>query len=375
MHIVADENIPLVREAFARHGTVETVAGRCLTRQRLMKADALLVRSVTRVDAALLEGTAVRFVATATIGEDHIDKAWLAANGVGFSSAPGCNANSVAEYLTAALLVVSRERGFALAGRRIGIVGAGHVGSKVAEKALALGMTPVLNDPPLAEATGDARYRSLEEALDCDVVTVHVPLVKDGPHRTLGLVDAAFFRRMRPGAIFVNTARGDVIDPDALAAALDSGRLGAAVLDVWPGEPNVDPALMARCAIATPHIAGYSYDGKVNGTRQIHAAFCTHFGLTNAWDPAPLMAPPAYPQVGIAVHGDDGLREAVLRVYDIEADDRAMRGIAALPESDRGAYFDGLRKNYPQRHEFHHTRVTAPARLLPRLDRLGFRIA
>lgn len=374
MHIVADENIPLVREAFARYGTVETCPGRGLSRDRLLTADALLVRSVTKVDAALLEGTPVRFIATATIGEDHIDKAWLAAKGIGFSSAPGCNANSVAEYLTAALLVAGRNHGFTLAGKRIGIVGAGHVGSKVAEKAIALGMTPVLNDPPLAKATGDDRYRPLDEALASDVVTLHVPLIKDGPYRTLGLADAAFFARIRPGSIFVNTARGDVADPAALAAALDSGTLAAAVLDVWPGEPVVDPALMARCAIATPHIAGYSYDGKVNGTRQIHDAFCAHFGLTNAWDPAPLMAPPAFPEITIASAGEDGLREAVLRVYDIEADDRAMRGLAGLPESERGAYFDNLRKAYPQRHEFGHTRVNAPADLLPTLAALGFRI-
>lgn len=373
MRIVADENIPYVREAFGGLGEVVTAAGRAMTADLVRDADVLLVRSVTRVNEALLAESRVRFVGTATIGTDHVDQAYLAGRGIRFAAAPGSNANSVAEYVTAALLVLAGRGGWALAGRRMGVIGVGNVGRRVVGKARALGMEPILNDPPLGRATGDARYRSLAEALEADVVTLHVPLTREGPDATYHMVNDGFLSQLRPGAVLINTSRGAVAETPALHRALDAGRLGAVVLDVWEHEPAIDASLVARADLATAHIAGYSFDGKVNGTVMLHEALCAFLERPVEWSPS-LPAPPV-PRVEVTAEGEEGLRQAVLAVYDIERDDADLRRVADLPVEERGPYFDRLRRDYPHRREFGGTVVEAPAGLGPILAGLGFRLA
>ncbi|HQL96181.1 MAG TPA: 4-phosphoerythronate dehydrogenase, partial [Candidatus Hydrogenedentes bacterium] len=233
MRILVDENVPYGREAFGTLGEVVTAHGRAVCRDMLADVDALVVRSITKVNADLLDGTPVRFVGTCTIGEDHVDKAWLAANGVAFSSAPGCNANSVGDYITAALLTLERRLGLDLSSMSLGIVGVGNVGTKVAAKAAALGMTCVLNDPPRQEREGGDTFRPLADILACDVITFHVPLDKAGPHPTHHLCDKRLLAAMKPGVIVLNSSRGPVVDNTALKAFLAQGHVRAAVLDVW----------------------------------------------------------------------------------------------------------------------------------------------
>ncbi len=357
--ILADENIPYVREAFAELGEVRTMPGRDMSAADVRHTDLLLVRSITKVNRDLLEGSGIRFVATATIGEDHIDKDYLNEKGIAFSSAPGCNANSVAQYITCALNELAKANRFAFKDMRLGIVGVGNVGSRVYRCAKALGMTCLLNDPPLARKTGDPKYRPIEELYDCNILTLHVPLTKEGPDATAHLVDYGFLQRLKPGVMLINTSRGPVVDGKALQRALDEGHVRAAVLDVWEGEPSVDVELLKRVFIGTPHIAGYSFDGKVNGTRQIYEAACAFLGVPATWDPAPLL--PSSPCPHMTVDGNaaimDILHQALVPIYDILGDDAAMRRLIDLPEAEQGAFFDRLRKEYPRRREFHNTRI------------------
>jgi len=357
MRILADENIPYVREAFSTLGHVQTIAGRAIAAETLEGVSMLLVRSITKVDRALLEHSSVQFVATATIGEDHIDTAYLAEQGIDFASAPGSNADSVQEYVTAAMLVLAERLQLNLKAMTLGIVGVGNVGKRVLKGAEALGLTCVLNDPPLARETRDPRYRPIEEALACDIVTLHVPLTKEGPDRTHHLADQAFIRHMKPGAILINTARGPVADGAAIKHALDDGHLNACVLDVWESEPNVDIKLLQRVAIGTPHIAGYSFDGKVNGTRQIYEAACRFLRVEPRWDPTPLLPAPECPYLELDGTDPHALRHAVGAVYDIMRDDAAMRAMSSVPAEDRPRLFDRLRKEYRRRREFFNTRV------------------
>jgi erythronate-4-phosphate dehydrogenase len=247
MKIVADENIPLVKQAFGSFGEVETMPGRKIGPEAVRDAEALLVRSITRVDAALLSGSRVRFVGTATIGVDHVDRDWLKREGIGFASAPGSNAESVAEYVVAALLVLAERMNTSPAGKSLGVIGVGNVGSRVARNARALGMRVLLNDPPLKRATGDARYLTLEETLQADIVSLHVPLTREGLDRTWHLADEDFFRRMRPGSVFINTSRGAVAVCEGWMKALGK-TLSAAVLDVWEHEPGIDFAPVGTSA-------------------------------------------------------------------------------------------------------------------------------
>jgi len=375
MKIVADENILYVREAFAALGEVATGPGRALDAKAVRDAELLLVRSITKVNRALLEGSAVRFVATATIGEDHIDKAYLAERDIAFASAPGSNANSVGEYVVAALLELEAAFHRPLAGMKLGIVGVGNVGKRVLAKATALGMHCVLNDPPLARETGDPKYRPIEEIYDCDMVTLHVPLTKEGPDATHHLADETFIGHLKPEAVLVNTARGAVAKGPAIRRALDEGRLCACVLDVWEGEPAVDAALLERMFIGTPHIAGYSFDGKVNGTRQVYEAACRFLGRDPGWDATPLLPEPECPECTVRGDAETAVRGAVRAVYDIMRDDARMRQLLRTPKQDRGAFFDRLRKEYPRRREFFNTRVTVHpgnAEVEARLRGLGF---
>lgn len=268
MKIVADPNIPFVREAFGAHGDVVLIPGRQITAGAVRDADALLVRSVTPVEEVLLAGSRIRFVATATIGTDHVDVRYLEVLGIGFASAAGSNANSVAEYVVAALLELARRGRYRLRDRSLGVIGVGNVGSKVVRYARALGMRVLQLDPPLGLH---------ERAWEADIVTLHVPLLETTRHM--------LHHDNLTGFTLINTSRGAVVDNKALLQAIDGNRIPAAALDVWEGEPQISAELLDVVEIGTPHIAGYSFDGKVAGTRMIYEAFCRHFKITPFWQP------------------------------------------------------------------------------------------
>lgn len=380
MKIIADTNIPFVKECFASCGEVVLSPGRQMTPELVRDADALLVRSVTNVNAALLEGSRVKFVATATIGFDHVDRDYLDAKGIGFASAPGSNANSVGEYIVAAMHEIAIKKGFQLEGKSLGIVGVGNVGTKVETKARALGMKVVLNDPPLARQTGDQKYRPLTELFGCDFLTFHVPLNKSGQDKTYHMADSSLFEQLRPGIVFMNSSRGGVMETTAVKAAIKSGKFAACVLDVWEGEPNIDAELLSMVDIATPHIAGYSYDGKVAGMIMIYEAFCSHFGIKATHKIDDFLPASIVPSLDIdarSVHEQTVIRNAVKELYDIMADDRNMRQILALPAAEQGKYFDKLRKDYPVRREFQNTRITlhnTSGKLAQKLAGIGFKV-
>jgi erythronate-4-phosphate dehydrogenase len=363
-------------------GEIVTVGGRQVTADLVRDADILLVRSITKVGAELLEGSSVKFVATATIGFEHVDRDYLDRRQIGFASAPGSNANSVAEYITAALLVLAHKKQWTLEGRSIGIIGVGNVGSRVEKKCRALGMQVVLNDPPLQRKTGDACYRPLEEVFGCDFVTLHTPLNKLGPDATYHLADKAFFDRLKDGAVFLNTSRGKVHDEAALRPAMEAGRLGAVVLDVWETEPVVDPWLLKHVDISTPHIAGYSYDGKIAGLLMIYEAACRHFGLEASHTihdflPEPLVAEIKLSADDLKRTDEQILHDVVQRIYVLNRDDFNTREILLQPEGERGAFFDNLRKTYPVRREFQNTIVEVPqgrSTLADKIAGIGFQV-
>ncbi len=361
MKIVADENIPLVREAFQTLGDVVTLPGRKLTREALADADLLMVRSVTKANAALLEGTPVRFVATATIGLDHLDIPYLNERGIVFASAPGSNAESVAQYIASALATLAERGGFSLAQKTLGIIGVGNVGSRVERVAKALGLKVILNDPPLERKTGDVRrYRPLKEIFEADLITTHVPLEKKGPEATWHLANRDFFGRMKPGAMYLNSSRGEVHDTAALSHALETKQLSQVVLDVWEGEPSPEAALVRRVTLGTPHIAGYGFDGKIRGTEMIYQAACRFLGVAESWSPWPLIDPPkeaAFILDATGLSTDDLCRRFVRKIYDIQEDDKRFKVLAEKPAAEQGAYFDQLRKSYPSRREFANYRV------------------
>lgn len=377
MKVVADENIPFVKECFSSFGTVEVMPAGRMDAASVSEADILVVRSVTRVDARLLESSRVGFVATATIGFDHVDLAYLQERNIGFASAPGCNANSVAEYVIAALLAVAGKRAMALEGRTLGIIGAGNVGGRVAQKAAALGMEVLLNDPPLKRKTGMAKYHDIERILNCEFVTVHTPLTFEGPDKTFHLCGDVFFKSLKKTAVFCNTARGAVTDGAALKRALGRGNPAAAVIDVWEGEPDIDTGLLEAADIATAHIAGYSLDGKAAGTAIVCEAARRYFNFDRGCDVGSLLPPPAVPLIKPAAAGGEQevLAEAVRKVYDIEKDGSVLRAVADMPRPRRCEAFARIRKNYPVRREFQNTRVILDkghSRLRRMLSGVGF---
>jgi erythronate-4-phosphate dehydrogenase len=380
MKIIADTNIPFVKECCASVGDVAVMSGRDFTPGTIAGAEALLVRSITQVDEKLLAGSPVRFVGTATIGFDHVDIDYLHRRGIGFASAPGSNANSAAEYVLAALLEIGRRKSITLAGKSIGIIGVGNVGSRVAAKCEALGMRVLRNDPPLARQTGDAKYVPIEALYDCDFITIHTPLTQDGPDKTFHLADEAFFKSLKPGAVFINASRGAVVDTPALKAAVKSGRLKAVALDVWENEPDIDMELMGMVDLGSPHIAGYSFDGKVAGMIMIYESLCRHFGLEPRHTVADFLPPADVARLKVLPRGraDEAIvAEAVARTYDITNDDRDLRRIVKETPQARGKYFDALRKNYPVRRELQNTTIVVDnvaKSLVEKLRGIGFKV-
>ena len=380
MKIIADENIPFVSECFSSIGEVETVPGREIKPGVVADADVLLVRSITLVGDDLLTGSKVRFVGTATIGFDHVDTEYLSQNNIGFASAPGSNANSAAEYVIAALLNNAEQHSIDLEGKSIGIIGVGNVGSKVAKKCEALGMRLYLNDPPLQRQTGDSKYLPIENLFDCDFVTLHTPLTFEGEDKTFHLADDKFFKSLKKGCIFINASRGGVVDSGALKAAIEESRLQAVVLDVWENEPNIDAELLEMVDIGTPHIAGYSLDGKIAGMIMIYKAACEYFGLEAKFDIDSFLSVPAIPELRIntqSVSEQDALLGIVEKIYDIKADDVRMRRMLEESAMERGKYFDSLRKTYPVRREFQNTQIILEnpcLGLAEKLAGIGFKI-
>jgi len=353
MRILADENIPLVDAFFAEFGDIHRMPGRRINRAALEQADVLLVRSVTRVDRELLEGSQVRFVGTCTIGTDHLDLDYFAEAGIAWASAPGCNARGVVDYVLGSLLALAEGEGVDLSSRCYGVVGAGEVGGRLVDVLRGLGWEVKVCDPPrqTREACG---FVSLDEIIEtCDVVSLHTPLILDGAHATFHLLDQARLERLRAGSWLINASRGAVVDNTALRNQLAQRQDIQAVLDVWEDEPQVNVELAELCWIATPHIAGYSLDGKLRGTAQIYQAFCASKGLVPKLELAALM--PSAPLRGLSfadtASADELLATVCRAVYDPRRDDAAFRRTLGGDDEQRRMGFDQLRKDYPPRRE------------------------
>lgn len=380
MKIVCATSVTFGREAFSTLGEVVSVPERDIDAAVVRDADLLIVRSKVEVNARLLEGSNVSFVATATSGYDHFDVDYLETHRIAWFVATGCNANSVAEWVVAALLHLHRETDEPLEGRKIGIVGVGNIGTRVAALAPALGLTPLLNDPPRAIAEPGPHWISRERLLsESDIVTLHVPLTDTGPYATRKMVDCRFLSAMKPGAVFINSSRGEVVDEDSLLLALDQRWVGHAMLDVFATEPDVDPRVAGAAFLVTPHIAGYSYEGRVRGTELCYLAACQFLETQPRWSPPPTLSAPAR-RIDLDARGRsllEALAEVVLQAYDISADDRALRRGLAGPAAARIGHFQSLRAAYPERREFsaYIARVrNASPELMERLEALGFRV-
>jgi len=348
MKIVADDKIPFLKGALEPYAEVIYIPGKQIDREILKDCDALLIRTRTKCTADLLDGTNVRFIGTATIGLDHIDTHYCNKNKIIWTNAPGCNSSSVQQYIAAALLKVSSENSFNLQGKTLGIVGVGNVGSKVEKFARTIGMNVLLCDPPRARLEGKKNFHSLNALLsESDIVTLHVPLNVVGEDCTYHLFNDERFKKIRRGTWFFNSSRGEVAETNALKQVLDSGNLGGAVIDVWENEPDIDTELMEQAFIATPHIAGYSTDGKANGTAMVVNSLSKYFNLSlENWYPGNVPLP-AFPSISIDCKGkseEEIFREIVLHTYNIDEDNERLR----LSPSD----FEKLRGDYPLRREF-----------------------
>lgn len=359
--LLADENIPAVDTYFGAFASIQRVAGRTLDHSQLQGVDLLLVRSVTRVDAALLRGSAVKFVGTATSGFDHIDRDYLAQHNIGFAHAPGSNANSVVEYVLAAIAAVEDKLERLLAGGSIGIIGYGVIGKAVAARFDALGIRCRIYDPWLAQHT--IPYPAgLDDVLRCDVVTVHAQLTNAQPWPSFHLLGRRELERLQRGSLLINASRGSVIDNFALLDYLDAVPDQPVVLDVWEGEPAVNAALLDKVTLGTAHIAGYSLDGKLQATRMLRDASAGYLGLppvsptSGGQAPAPIQLPANLVGAGL-------LRYLLQNRYDIVEDDSLLREAVAaeVQTPPAGAGFDRLRKTYRERRELAGSAVNAMA--------------
>lgn len=376
MKIVADRDIPGIADAFADRGELLLLPGREIAPRDLRDCRCLITRTVTRVDRALLAGSDVEFVGSATIGTDHVDLDFLAAAGIEFASAPGCNAEAVAEYVVAGLFELSRQRQFDPRKLRAGIVGHGNVGSRLADKFDLLGIDTLLCDPPLAESRGDTRsYQTLDTLIgECNLLCLHTPLTRDGAHPTFHLLDDRRLRRLGRDTLLINTSRGEVIDNRALLEVRRRRDDLVLFIDTWEFEPRVLGELLALADLATPHVAGYSAEGRLRGTQAVRDAAGRHFGWPDDWRMASLLPPP---QALEAMPNPDALafwRNLFRNHWDIRRDHRALFAAVTLDDRQRGIHFDGLRRDYRGRYEYDHFRLStqAAAGRVDTLRRLGF---
>ena len=374
MKIVIDNKIPLIKGVLEPYAEVVYLPGSRFTRKDITNADALIIRTRTKCNEALLKDTSVKFIATATIGYDHIDTGWCEASGIEWTNAPGCNSGSVHQYIASVLATLSTHFGFRFEDKTLGIVGVGNVGTKVAQLGELLGMKVLMNDPPRAEKEGLAQFVPLDEVLRMsDIVTLHVPLNRSGFHQTYHLFDKATFEQLPYRTILINSSRGEVVDNMALKNALKYRKIGAAALDVWENEPNIDLELLPLLNIATPHIAGYSVDGKANGIAMCVQALSRFFGLPlTKWRPSEIPDPVQPLCFELDCTGkslQECLCEAIWQTYPVNDDDGRLR---MSPET-----FEKQRGDYPVRREFSAFTVDVKneiPEIEERLQTLGFEI-
>ena len=353
MLIVADENIPLLDAFFQGFGEIRRVPGRSLDRATVEQADVLLVRSVTNVNRALLEGSKVRFVGTCTIGTDHLDLDYFKQTGIQWSSAPGCNARGVVDYVLGSLQTLAEIEGADLNQRTYGIVGAGEVGGRLVKVLKGLGWNVLVCDPPRQIADG-GDYVSLAQIIEqCDVISLHTPLTKSGNGSTWHLFDRQRLEQLKPGTWLINASRGPVVDNAALREVLLEREDLQAVRDVWEGEPEVDVDLADLCVLATPHIAGYSLEGRQRGTAQIYQAFCAYLGQEPSIQLSELLPALWLAEVHLNASTDPAWALATLcrSVYDPRRDDADFRRSLVGTVQEQRKAFDLLRKHYPERRE------------------------
>lgn len=373
MKIVMDDKIPYIRGALEPFAEVVYLPGSRTTAEVVRDADALITRTRTICSRELLEGSRVKLIATATIGFDHIDIDWCARAGITWSNAPGCNAESVNQYIASALFSYAGRKELALKGQTIGIVGVGQVGSRIARTCGILGMEVLLNDPPRERAEGSSQFVSLEEICRAaDIISFHVPLNLEGQDKTLHMVDRDFCARLERKPLLLNTCRGEVFDTGALHEGLAARQLSGVVLDCWEDEPGIDLGLLAKVDFGTPHIAGYSKDGKAKGTQTSVRAVSRFFGLgIDDWTPSGVELPenPVLGLDGAGLSEESILAEAVLATYRIEHDDEALR---RNPER-----FEQLRGDYPVRREFDSYSIDArrvDTDTMGKLAQMGFNV-
>ncbi len=371
MKIVIDDKIPYIKGALEPFADVLYLPGNLITPEIVKDADALITRTRTNCNAQLLAGSKVKFIATATIGFDHIDTGFCEEAGIKWTNAPGCNSKSVEQYIASALMVLSETKSFSLKDKTVGIIGVGNVGSKVAKLCEILGMKVLLNDPPRARAEGNKGFSELKEILErAELITLHVPLNLEGIDKTFHLADELFFSAAKRNPIIINSCRGEVTETNAFKAALKSGLVSGAVIDCWEHEPELDQELLELADLGTPHIAGYSRDGKANGTMMSVRALSKFFKLgINNWKCSGV-EPPSSPDIFIDGTGKSNGQvqaEAILATYDIRNDDQRLRNSVETFEKQRGGY--------PVRREFPAFQVYAKinnTKAINKLTQLGF---
>ena len=356
MYIVADENIIYAEEAFSQFGDVKLLKGREISNSILRDATALFVRSVTNVNKDLLNGTNVKFAGTATIGTDHVDIDYLKSHGIEFTSAKGCNSFAVTEYVLAAVNYLINKKNKCYNELSIGIIGVGNIGSKLEKLFNALGSKVLLNDPPLKRIINESKYISLEEVLSADVITCHVPLNLTGEDKTYHLIGEKEIAQIKPGTVVINSSRGPVINNNALKTRLITKKDLHAVLDVWENEPSIDLELLDLVDIATPHVAGYSLEGKINGTKMIYDKFCEFLQTEKTWQPG-------YPVINNDTIArkynskEDMINLLFPFVYDIEEDSNFTKSEILSNKKETATVFDKLRKSYNLRRELNNYRT------------------
>ena len=359
MKIYADENMPYVKDFFADLGEVTLVNGRTLTAEQIIDADVLLVRSVTKVNAQLLaQSPGLKFVGTATIGTDHVDQSYLQQRGIGFSSAPGCNAQSVVEYVLSSIFVLSEKYQWNLQQKTVGVVGVGNIGRVLVSALQALSIKVLCCDPQRADAEPDFAHIPFEELLpQLDIVSFHVPLVKTGPDATVDLLNRQTLKLLKPDCAVINACRGEVTNNNALLNEAQSGHKRALVLDVWANEPEPDVRLIPFADIATAHIAGHSIEGKARGTEMLYQALCLQLGVTPAKTLAQVL--PAAQVSEVKINSSFGLLDVqnlTRLLYDVRRDDALFRFYMMQDKKTQG--FDWLRKSYPPRREYNSVQLT-----------------